>query len=392
MSVLKTITSTLVSGSASGPLSGMVSDKFPSGGLMFPLNLTGPEQGHFIRFNIVEVDGAKFKSDTPNRPSQSDAEGNPLGNMIAGGIGAAIGGQAGGIVGGLLGGVIADVAGSAANKLGINKAISSVSDAIGDVTGSITDEIPLVKDALQGLGGFPGSIGGIAQALGQAKMPRKESVGDILLFVPMAVSASYGNKWTGEEIGFMGNAVLNGEQTWKDLKDNAGDFVSEKLGNAVGGVLGNESIAKINLKTGKIGSAVGAGSGEALAVNPHVEFFFENVDARTFNFDFKLSPRNPDESRAIQDIIKTFKYHAAPEALGSEAGRYWKYPQIFQIEYWNSDLTNKIGDCALTSIEVNYSGTADNHTFYDGQPIMVELKLSFQELDILTKDHIERGY
>ena len=93
-----------------------------------------------------------------------------------------------------------------------------------------------------------------------------------------------------------------------------------------------------------------------------------------------------------EKIIRSFKFHAAPEPLGSEAGRYWKYPQVFQIEYWNSDRTNKIGDCALTDVDVTYSGTGDNHTFYDGQPILVELKLSFQELDIITKEHIEQGF
>jgi len=134
---------------------------------------------------------------------------------------------------------------------------------------------------------------------------------------------------------------------------------------------------------------VGAGSGDALAVNPHVEFFFENVTPRTFSFDFKLSPRNPDESEVIQKIIRSFKFHSAPKPQSSEAGRYWIYPQVFQIEYWNSDKTNKIGDCALTSVDVTYSGTGDNHTFYDGQPILVELKLNFMELDIITKDHIE---
>jgi hypothetical protein len=399
MSVFKSLATSFVQGSVTGPLKGLHGNKFPSGGLQFPLDVTGPEQGHFIRFNIIEIDGAKFEGNSPSSregATQSDAEGNLL-SILGGGIGAAIGGQAGGIIGGLganlLGSVAPEIAGFASSKLGsISNALTSVSDAIGDVAGSITNEIPLVKDALSGLGGFPGSIGGIAQTMSGAIMPRRESVGDIIMFVPMAISESYGTTWTGKDVGFIGSAMLSGEKVWQDVSENAGDYASELLGNAVQGALGNDSIAQINLKTGKIGGAVGAGSGDALAVNPHVEFFFENVTPRTFSFDFKLSPRNPDESEVIQKIIRSFKFHSAPEPLGSEAGRYWKYPQVFQIEYWNSDKTNKIGDCALTSVDVTYSGTGDNHTFYDGQPILVELKLNFMELDIITKDHIEQGF
>ncbi len=116
------------------------------------------------------------------------------------------------------------MAGFASSKLGsISNALTSVSDAIGDVAGSITNEIPLVKDALSGLGGFPGSIGGIAQTMSGAIMPRRESVGDIIMFVPMAISESYNTTWTGKDVGFIGSAVLNGEKTWQDLSENAGD-------------------------------------------------------------------------------------------------------------------------------------------------------------------------
>jgi hypothetical protein len=259
MSVFKSLATSFVQGSDTGPLKGLHGNKFPSGGLQFPLDVTGPEQGHFIRFNIIEVDGAKFKGDSPTTRSettQTDAEGNLL-SILGGGIGAAIGGQTGGILGGLgaslLSSVAPDIAGFASSKLGsISNALTSVSDAIGDVAGSITNEIPLVKDALSGLGGFPGSIGGIAQTINQGIMPRRESVGDILMYIPLAVSESYKTSWSGKEVGFVGNAVLNSGGAWTDLTENAGSYVKEGIGKVAGGVLGNDSITAINLKTGKV--------------------------------------------------------------------------------------------------------------------------------------------
>ena len=132
MSVIKAITSTIsdVAGSiVSGPLKALSGgqDKFGSNSLRFPLDVTGPEQSHFIRFNIIEVDGAKFKGASASRTSaQSDTEGNPLGDLL------------GGITSGL--GDVGALAGSAINSLGLGDELNSLTSAVsgGIVPGSIT--------------------------------------------------------------------------------------------------------------------------------------------------------------------------------------------------------------------------------------------------------------
>ena len=178
---------------------------------------------------------------------------------------------------------------------------------------------------------------------------------------------------------------MNSGKVWEDLQNNYKSYLSEAGGKVLGGLVGSDAINQLNLKSGKGAGLMGDATG-AIAVNPHVAFFFENVNPRTFSYTFKMSPKSVDEARAINEIIKTFKYHSAPESLGDEAGRYWKYPQVFQIEYWNSDITHKIGDCALTDISVNYTASGDNHTFYDGQPVITDMTLNFSELEIITKD------
>lgn len=380
----------LVESSTTGPLKDLENNgKFNSTSLRFPLDVTGPEQGHFIRFNIFNIDGSKFASESPRESPQSDTEGNALSASIGGAIGAAIGGGTGGAIG--------SIVGSGADKLGlgglvegvsgaVGGALQKVNDAVGSVAGSIVDKIPLAEDALSGVGSFPGSIGQTAQIISQASGRRKESIGDIVLYMPMSVAETYQTVWTTKDVGFAGQAFLETGKAWDDLKDNYKTYLREAGSKVVGGMLGGDAIGALELKTGRMSG------GEAVAVNPHVEFFFENVNPRTFTFDFKMSPRNIDESRAIQQIVKTFKYHSAPEALGSGAGRYWKYPQVFEIEYWNSDITHKIAECALTQVAINYTGMGDNHTFYDGSPIQTDITLNFQELDIITKDHIEKGF
>ena len=94
-----------------------------------------------------------------------------------------------------------------------------------------------------------------------------------------------------------------------------------------------------------------------------------------------------EKAREIVKIVRMFKYYSAPGTLpGAEGLRYWTYPQLFEIEYWNSAVTHKIKPCGLTQVSVNYSGDGTNHTHYDGYPLQTDLTLTFSESELLTKD------
>ena len=128
------------------------------------------------------------------------------------------------------------------------------------------------------------------------------------------------------------------------------------------------------------------------AVNPHMEMFFENVDFRSFTFDFKLAPRNAPEARAIREIINLFKWAAAPSYQGSGGGVFFIYPNTFEITFFNENETHKVATCCLTGVNVNYTGTGVNSTFYDNYPLETQLNLTFTELEIMHKGRIDEGY
>ena len=116
---------------------------------------------------------------------------------------------------------------------------------------------------------------------------------------------------------------------------------------------------------------------------------------RTFTFNFKFAPRTPEEAQMVSTIIRKFKMHSAPGDEGAGGGyRYWTYPNLFTIDYWNSTNLHRIKPCALTNITVNYGASGTNHTIYDGYPVQTDMTLTFMENQLLTRGDFsqEAGY
>ena len=79
----------------------------------------------------------------------------------------------------------------------------------------------------------------------------------------------------------------------------------------------------------------------------------------------------------------------------STGGLFYVYPSTFDIAYYfngteNSNI-NKISTCVLEDLAVDYGGQGFN-TFNDGMPTEVNLSLKFRELEVLTRERIEKGY
>ena len=94
-----------------------------------------------------------------------------------------------------------------------------------------------------------------------------------------------------------------------------------------------------------------------------------------------------------------FRFHMLPELKGSNS-RYMTLPSTFDIHYmyqWDVDTAHennfysKIATCVLNSVEVDYTPGAVK-SFKDGSPTQITMNLSFQETEMLTKQHINEGY
>lgn len=131
-----------------------------------------------------------------------------------------------------------------------------------------------------------------------------------------------------------------------------------------------------------------------LKTNPFREVLFESVGYRAFSFKYRFFPKNKSESQKIYNIINTFKIHMHPELSGGKL--FYLYPSEFDIQYYYKDqennYLNRFARCALTDLNVEYGGE-QFATFEDGSPVEIGLSLTFQELEQMTSEGIEKhGY
>lgn len=125
--------------------------------------------------------------------------------------------------------------------------------------------------------------------------------------------------------------------------------------------------------------------------NPNMELLFNGVTLRTFKFSFKMTPRNAKESDQVKFIIRSLKRNMAPQAGSSNT--FLKTPNIFELRYKRGTephpFLHKFKQCALTDINVNYTGENVYATYGDATPVSMIVDLTFRELEpIYESDYV----
>ena len=180
-----------------------------------------------------------------------------------------------------------------------------------------------------------------------------------------------------------------------------------KKGGNISNVLSNispffgEKISDLYAKFGSQSSAAGFFNALTGTVqNPQVELLYYNTKLREFSFDFQFTPRSQKEAQEVLEIIRLFKYHAAPQILPNSSGRFLIPPSEFDIKFYYNGVENlnipKIGNCVLQSVNINYA--PNGFSTYElaqspdvsyggtGMPVAIRMSLSFHETEIITKD------
>jgi hypothetical protein len=223
---------------------------------------------------------------------------------------------------------------------------------------------------------------------------RRVSDSNIILYMPDEVKVNYSADLQQIDQGLMRDYIQAegvdllgvGKESLSHLWQRSGDIAKSALLSVAGALSATEIFA---LQLGKRGSAY----------NPVSEQLFKNMKMRTFDYNFRLVPRNQNESRTIQNILKEFRFQMHPELAVN--GKEFKFPSLFVITYWRSQggkavenvMLNKISSCYLEDMNVNYSGQKNQfNTFTDGQPVEIDLALKFRETVVHTKESINRGF
>lgn len=249
-------------------------------------------------------------------------------------------------------------------------------------------------------GGFFGGSGG------QASVPANVSE-MIRLYVPNSTPAiNQGNSWARQD--FAGEleqlrlnairGITNGinnmggegevEQALLDATEAAGRFTSTTFNNspAIAKQIGTSAAARI----------LGVSPNQALAVsrgqvyNPNVELLYSSPTLRGFSFEFNFVPKNRSESSTIDDIIYEFKKWSSPKDPGGTEGVFC-IPHVWNVIYsgMSAKKMAKFKPAALTDVTVVENANSNTHTtFDDGTPVITTMKLTFKEVNIITRnDH-----
>ena len=149
------------------------------------------------------------------------------------------------------------------------------------------------------------------------------------------------------------------------------------------------------------GQAVGAnilGRTAGVTLNPNLELLFKGPNLRTFNFNFRFTPRSAKESEEIKQIIRVFKKNMAVQR--STSNLFLLTPRVFTVEYiYNAKgenagaihpYLNVFKPMAMTNLNVNYTPDGTYMTYNEtGSLTAYDLQMSFGELEPIYADEFE---
>jgi hypothetical protein len=229
------------------------------------------------------------------------------------------------------------------------------------------------------------------------------------LYMPDDITTSYATNWEGGEL----SAPIAMMKTINGATDMIKNFDANTLGDffnsAANGGAASAGSKAINYGLDFMNANLGGTElGNAASIlkrefrNPYMEFLFKGVSARSFNLNFKFSPRSQIETNRVRDIIHKFKYHQLPEYNRDNAlGVFYTYPSEFDITFFSNTTENKylfkMSTCALTECRINYTGAGQWSAFreIDGEgaaPTHIEMSLTFTELELLSRQRISQGF
>ena len=256
--------------------------------------------------------------------------------------------------------------------------------------------------------GFGGNTGGASSINGNKVGLAQNTLskgGVILLPIPSNVTDSNSVSYNG---GAMNSVTAGGIDVALDLQrggfeglKNAPQVLEKAVNNAgldapnIKSLLQNQlAINAVNIFGTNVSLDQVLARSQGKIFNPNMELLFDGVKLRSFNFSFKLTPRDKNESTQIKYIIRSLKKNMAAKTV-EQGNLYLKTPNVFELSYMRGNalhpFLNKFKQAALTDIKVNYTAENVYATYDDSTPISMMLDLSFQEIQPIYEGDYDEG-
>lgn len=224
-------------------------------------------------------------------------------------------------------------------------------------------------------------------------LPRKKREGTLLtaekgteiyIYVPNVANNSPTVSYKTQDFGNVARGLLEGNSLFGDgnVMKGLGQEVSEGLQKMINAV----ALSTINFKDQQI-------------FNPQQEIMFDGMSFRTFDMSFQFRPNSKEEAQVINDMIWTFKTAMLPDTFGGTSSisqaefseNYFNVPNGVEIS-WEGDIAKKLDGFLpsfITGCNVKYNNGGKMETFEDGQPLIIDMDLSFQEGVLLTQGNYQ---
>lgn len=339
---------------ANGPLASLFKSKYNYDAIQYPSDLTSSGKGHAIVFDIYQ----------PQSASAAEAASVVTNNLKAVGEGALKNFDAG-----------VNAAKSGYNALtadpvaAMEAAAAKLEAEYAVARQGIVDSYEKAGTTFAGMlnGQLPEGLTGASQTAAQFLEMKKDLRATVSLYMPETLSFTYTTSY-GEE------SIIGAAASLPGLLGKPASFVNSVMENQA---------AKLALN--KLG----------YAFNPQEQVLFQGIHFRTFEMSFTFSPRSAHESSKVQQIVKLFRSYAAPTIVTGLAGFFYTPPGVFNLSFKKDGAVNpninKLTDCVLESVTVNYAPNGwSSHK--DGQPTQMTMDLSFKETVLVDRAKIEQGY
>lgn len=339
-----------------GPLASLFANGYDFSSRFYPRNLASETRGHYINFYINVAEKSQYLS-----------EGR---YTLAGGAGRTAANQANQaqVLGNAAGGALGNLAAT-------SKYTEKYAPSVGNVSST--------------------GLSSVQSLLTTRKTKRITQA--IALYMPETLNVQYNADWQSQDLtaalGIAGKIAQQGTSAVDSFNKGQG------LEGTIKSLASNPAVAEFAGDALEKTGVMGAGASSFLlyatgnALNPQLQVLFKGTDFRQFQFDFLFAPFSPDEAKNVIEIIKTFKFHQAPEVNVSGMGRYFIPPSEFDIDFLLGGQINtkvhQIGTCVLTNLNVDYAPNGWS-TFGDGTPTHIRLTLQFMETEIVTKERVDK--
>ena len=233
-----------------------------------------------------------------------------------------------------------------------------------------------------------------------------EDYNSIIMYMPEDISTGFKANWGGKAFSNIATDALRaaGAEGLNKLDALATGVANaaERLPALTGSAAIRKGIQKITGDSLSNDDVFGAISGAIL--NPNTELLFSGHDMRNFQLNFKMVPRNADESVEIQEICRIFKMCTLPSKnpgeifaatnQGLTAG-FIGVPNLCKVSFMKGPGQHpslpvyKI--CAVTQVDVNYTPDGAYATYSDGSPVAIQLSINFQETKLVFAEDIKNN-